>query len=76
MIKVIPVGTLMRVRDDALDTGTPNGRVNAKFVRTHGYLHVVMDHSSWDTLILKSLTSGEEHEFFYDDEIEEAPTDD
>jgi len=72
MDKLPPVGTLVRVRDDAL-AGEGYAEKNRQFVEKHGYLHFVVGSSS--NKRFRSLSTGRKHAFFFPDEIEEAPTD-
>lgn len=77
MPKPIPIGTLVRPTDEALNSDF-YGYNNQRFVSEHGLLHVVIaDGENFQRL--KSLATGHEHTFFFLDELEtaeEAPTDD
>lgn len=76
MTKPIPIGTLVRPTDAALNSDS-YGLNNQRFVSEHGLLHVVIaDGDNFQNL--KSLATGHEHRFFFRDELEtaeEAPTD-
>jgi len=74
MDNLLPIGTLVRVRDIALAEGQQYSEPNRRFVESHGYLHVVLSNDD-DLQMFKSLASGYEHSFFFDDEVEEQPDD-
>ena len=69
MDKLPPVGTLVRVRDDALEGGG-YAEKNRQYVEKHGYLHIVMASNS-GSIRFKSLSTGHVQGFFFPDEIEE-----
>lgn len=74
MDKLIPVGTLVRVCDEAFDLEMGYGATNRRFVAEHGYLHIILRHTEGGRIVFKSLSTGHEHMFFFPDELEEAPT--
>lgn len=63
------VGMLVRVRDNALDESVPYSDHNRRYVKDHGYLHMVISNDE-DGLKFKSVSTGHEHRFFFDDEVE------
>lgn len=70
MLNRIPIGTLVRVRDIALAESEPYSGQNREYVAEHGYLHIVISDDA-DGLKFKSIATGQEHRFFFDDEVEE-----
>lgn len=69
---IYPVGTMVRVRDDALEYDDKNGDVNASLVERHGYIWFVEEHSTAEPnfYICKSMATGESGIIFFDRELE------
>lgn len=63
------VGMLVRVKDDTLHESNPYSGQNCRYVKDHGYLHMVISNDE-DGLKFKSVSTGHEHRFFFDDEVE------
>lgn len=64
---ILEIGTLVQVRDDALQPGAEYGSINRETVSNHGYLYLVYEDATKDRPYLydcKSIATGETHSWF------------
>jgi hypothetical protein len=75
MDNLLPVGTLVRVLESALNDDRQWGALNAKQVDRNGRLYLVLGWSSANKLYeCKSLATGDDNRiFWFPREIEAAP---